>query len=480
MTRTLQRSTATIFAGVALFATACGQTSPQTSESVPQAVEHAAGARVGAHGTTVAATGTDWFNETSGGAGASVAAAYAQHAVPAGAPIIVAVIDSGVDINHEDLQGHIWTNTAEIPGDGIDNDHNGYIDDVHGWNFLVDKNGADIGGETLELTREFARYYKPYLASRNNSGPALSSTDYNRLVQLYNEFVPKYRAAPAGSDEAKYHYNWQLEQRGDDLTNFASPGYGNDSLIGPDARHGTHVAGIIAAVRGNGKGIDGIASNVKIMVLRAVPNGDEMDKDVAHAVRYAADNGARVVNMSFGKSLSRFPAQVLDAMDYAAGKGVLFVHAAGNDNANTDTAANFPNRKVATARLVAQWLEIGASTDAVGLELPAKFSNFGATAVDVFAPGFEIRSSIPGNAYESLSGTSMASPVVAGIAALALSHSPTLTAAQVKTLIMDAANRYGTTRVYRPGTRTRVNFSTLSRTGAVVDAARTVARLYAP
>ncbi len=456
---------------------ACGRSTPQASE--PKALDLAAGTRVGAQGTRVAARGTDWFNEGLNGAGSNVNAAHAQFPVPADhAAIVVAVIDSGIDIFHEDLAAHIWKNPREIPANRVDDDQNGYVDDVNGWNFLVDKNGRDIAGETLELTREFARYYKPYLASQNGTGPALSSSDHNRLVSLYNEFAPKFRAAAPGSDEAQYHYNYKLEQRGDDLTDFLNRRYGNASVVGSDPLHGTHVAGIIAAVRGNGRGIDGIATNVRIMVLRAVPNGDEQDKDVAAAVRYAADNGARVVNMSFGKSLSRFPAKVLEAMDYAAGKGVLFVHAAGNDAKNTDVAPNFPTRNGATSRLAASWIEVGAATDRPGADLPATFSNYGQTAVDLFAPGFQIRSTTPGNTYTPLDGTSMASPVVAGVAALIFSHKPALTAVEVKTLILATAKRFGSLSVRRPGTATRVSFGALSRTGSVVDAQAALTLLY--
>ena len=181
---------------------ACGRSTPQASE--PKALDLAAGTRVGAQGTRVAARGTDWFNEGLNGAGSNVNAAHAQFPVPADhAAIVVAVIDSGIDIFHEDLAAHIWKNPREIPANRVDDDQNGYVDDVNGWNFLVDKNGRDIAGETLELTREFARYYKPYLASQNGTGPALSSSDHNRLVSLYNEFAPKFRAAAPGSDEAQ-------------------------------------------------------------------------------------------------------------------------------------------------------------------------------------------------------------------------------------------------------------------------------------
>jgi subtilisin family serine protease len=274
----------------------------------------------------------------------------------------------------------------------------------------------------------------------------------------------------------KYSLNPDFDPRpivGDDYQDVTQRNYGNSDVIGPDPMHGTHVAGIIGAVRDNDLGIQGIAPAPRIMVIRAVPDGDERDKDVANAIRYAVDNGAQVINMSFGKGQSPFKGAVDDAVKYADSKGVLMVHAAGNEAADNDTTANFPTRRYLSGGEPTNWIEVGASSWQPGDALPAPFSNYGSKSVDVFAPGVDIYSSVPGAKYQRESGTSMASPVVAGVAALIMSYYPELTATQVKQVILDSATRYPI-QVRLPGEEegaaTTIPFSQLSITGGVVNA----------
>jgi subtilisin family serine protease len=241
--------------------------------------------------------------------------------------------------------------------------------------------------------------------------------------------------------------------------------------MGPDAKHGTHVAGIIGAVRGNGIGVDGIAPAVKFMMIRTVPNGDERDKDVANAIRYATDHGAQIISMSFGKPYSPFKSAVDDAVKYADSKGVLMVHAAGNDGADLAKGKNFPTPAYTGGGRPSNWIEVGASSWKGGDKLAAPFSNYGQQLVDVFAPGVDILSTVPGNQYERDSGTSMAAPVVSGLAALLMDYYPNLTAGDVKRIIMSSVANAGSQLVTKPGSDSdKVPFGTLSVTGGIVNA----------
>jgi subtilisin family serine protease len=281
------------------------------------------------------------------------------------------------------------------------------------------------------------------------------------------------RAVESMEAQVKYNLNPQFDPRaivGDNPASLAERGYGNTDVTGPDASHGTHVAGIIGAVRGNGVGVDGIAPSVRIMAIRAVPDGDERDKDVANAIRYAADNGAHIINMSFGKSYSPGKAAVDAAVKYADSKGVLLVHAAGNEGANLATAPNFPTPRYLDGGRPANWIEVGATSWKGADSLVATFSNYGSELVDVFAPGVDILSTVPGNGYGRESGTSMAAPVVSGLAALLMSYYPSLTAADVKRIILASATRRGELRVMLPGSGESVAFGTLSSTGGIVNA----------
>lgn len=448
--------------------------------------------------------------------GMSVDKAYAE-LIPSlkGINVIVAVIDSGIDIEHEDLKNVIWINRGEIPNNGIDDDKNGFIDDVHGWNFL-----GDIVGENLEFTRIVRRYdgkfngkdvaeisevdmetfvlYQKAKAEQNKNydeteanrdrytqmlkqvtdannqiSKKLGKEDYTAeelaaiidpdddeqkniavLTQMlsYGGSIPEFMVRLNGGIDyydgrMKNHFNMDTDFRGvlnDNPYDITDTSYGNNDVDGPnpkkeDALHGTHVAGIIAAQRGNGIGMDGVAQNVEIMVVRAVPDGDEYDKDVALAIRYAVDNGAKVINTSFGKGYSQNPEWVWDAIKYAGKKDVLIVNAAGNDGVDLDITTSYPNDQNGTgAEMSDNFITIGALNYKYGEEMVATFSNYGATSVDLFSPGVKIWSTTPLDTYEYLQGTSMASPNVAGVAAMIRSYYPKLSAKQVKQVLMDS------------------------------------------
>ena len=262
---------------------------------------------------------------------------------------------------------------------------------------------------------------------------------------------------------------------GDDPLDMSDRFYGNNDVKGPVGRHGTHVAGIIGAVRNNGKGMDGVAADVQIMPIRAIPNGDEYDKDVANAVRYAVDNGARIINMSFGKSYSPKSEAVAQAFRYAVDHGVLIVHAAGNNGHNNEQHTHFPHRNAeGGTQEIPGWIEVGASTSKADENLPAQFSNFGKTAVDVFAPGVGLYAPLPGNQYGALSGTSMATPVVSAVAALILSQHPSFSPEEVKKIIEETVRTFPNLRVVVPNDGDRApriaSFAELSKTGGIVDA----------
>lgn len=476
-------------------------------------------------------------------------------------PIIVAVIDGGVDTLHEDLKNILWHNSKEIAGNGIDDDHNGYVDDIYGWNFLGNKNGENIEKESDERSRV---YYKnrsrfenkdidPDTLSANDkwlyqewqkaaSEMDISSEDQmeammmSAILQTLNkqndvlvkemgkdtfsmDELEQYTPQTSKTKQAKLVFlnstkMMQLEPEAtnvsilkdlkeytdqkkqaienktvappdrralivkDDYMNFNDRYYGNPDVMGPDPEHGTHVSGIIAAQRNNGKGIDGIADNVKIMMLRAVPNGDEYDKDIALSIRYAVDNGAKVINMSFGKSYSPQKYWVDSAVRYAEEHDVLLIQAAGNDNKNVDSTDNFPNPVFLDNKQKAtNYITVGASSDdkITSGKMVAYFSNYGKELVDVFAPGVKIYSCMPGgNQYGYHDGTSMAAPVVAGIAALIRSYYPALTAQQVAYCIENGVDHLPADldMVNKPGLDESdiVTMESLSKFGGIVNA----------
>jgi cell wall-associated protease len=509
--------------------------------------------------------------------------------------IIVAVIDGGVDINHEDLKDNIWVNAKEIPGNGIDDDHNGYIDDVHGWNFIGSKAG-DLQYDNLELVRIYRKLNPRYKSTIKSTvldsaqkvefalytkvtaefGKKYDEADQEyRVLYAINkvldsvatvnkqtlptfEEVESYKAADDMEEQVKkiirsgsrksngfdkfykevkdaykqteamlrYNLNPKYDERerlvGDNYANSKEQFYGNADVTGPDAKHGTHVAGIIAANRNNNIGINGVANNVLIMSIRVVPTGDERDKDVANGIRYAVDNGANIINMSFGKSYNWDKQVVDDAVKYAERKGVLLVHAAGNENANNDTQEEFPSRYYLSKEYnayfdamrkrnaieeafrplnprmqgrtmpavpprvkpivpdtikfnlphVNNWLEVGASAYKDDDNLKAEFSNYGKHTVDVFAPGFMINSTVPGSKYEELDGTSMAAPMVSGLSALIWSYYPNLTAIQIRDIVIKSVSKVTRKIKYKADKEEskRDYLSAISISGGVVNA----------
>ena len=475
--------------------------------------------------------------------------------------IIVAVLDSGVDYKHEDLKDVMWTNPGEIAGNGIDDDQNGYIDDIHGWNFLGGKDGKNVDHETLELTREYVRLSKRFEGTDPKNLSSSDKKEYKYYEEVKTAFEDQRREAEAGKaqidkqinkiadafttvekaidkkdftveeldkvntgsnkelkeavtmlqrvmangvttraeleeqrKEGSEYYDGQLQYNlnpdynprvavGDNPEDLSSRNYGNNDYQGPDASHGTHVSGIIAAKRDNGVGINGVADNVRIMSVRCVPDGDERDKDVANAIYYAVDNGASIINMSFGKSYSPQKAYVDAAMKYASDHDVLLVHAAGNDAENNDTDPNFPNdmyQSPAKAGLfkkeknVPTWMEIGALSWKTGEKRVATFSNYGKKNVDLFSPGVAIYSTTPDNKYASFQGTSMAAPAAAGVAAIIRSYYPDLSARQVKDIMLKSVlPQEG--EVTKPGATEKVKFSELSVSGGIVSATNAIA-----
>ena len=435
--------------------------------------------------------------------------------------IIVGIVDSGLDIDHEDLKGKIWTNKKEIPGNNIDDDKNGYVDDVHGWNFL-----GEATNENLELTRIVKKgevnsdAYKTAkvqldkklaeLTPQKQQVDVISKADKDIRTYLKKEqytisdlkaitttdaslnrskTIMSSIAAQAGDgfqeeiksyidyvyDQLNYNLNVNFDGRkvGDNPDNMDSKFYGNGNVKGPDvvdALHGTHVAGIIAQIRGNGLGGDGVVDkNVEVMSVRAVPNGDEYDKDIALGIRYAVDNGAKVINGSFGKDFSSHKEWVWDAIKYAESKDVLIVFAAGNDSKDIDTEPSFPTDMNNGTSVADNVLTIGALNYEYGSKLVADFSNYGAKNVDVFAPGVKIWATIPNNKYVFEQGTSMASPNAAGVAALVRSYYPNLTASQVKHIIMDSGTPISST-VMVGEAKTQVPFSSTCVSGKIVNA----------
>ncbi|HKJ49685.1 MAG TPA: S8 family peptidase [Christiangramia sp.] len=463
-------------------------------------------------------------------------------------PVIVGVVDSGVDIDHEDLKNVIWVNTDEIPGNGKDDDNNGYIDDIHGWNFL-----GDAVAENMEYVRiykdlkpkyegktessistadreEFAlyksakaEYEKEYdesvqtrdqylqireqiVTAHNAVSKELGTEDYTKeqlsdfkpgneqmnqyksiLSQIQynvNENIPE--ALKELDDAIDYykgrlstHFNLELDGRavvGDDPYDITDTDYGNNEVSGPEpdkehVKHGTHVAGIIAADRSNEIGLKGVSNNARILVVRAVPDGDEYDKDIALGIRYAVDNGAKVINTSFGKYFSTNPEWVIDAIKYAAENDVLIVNAAGNEGLDLDTNRVYPNDQdpTNTSEVADNFLTVGALNYEYGSGLVANFSNYGKTNVDVFAPGTKIWSTTPNNEYEYLQGTSMASPAVAGIAAIIRGYYPQLSASQVKQVIMDSGLTTNATVIVGGNTGNTKKFESLSTSGKMAN-----------
>lgn len=507
----------------------------------------------------------DWFlrdPETDKLQGMSVEKAYTLLKGRPSKAVIVAVIDTGVDFNHEDLKDVMWVNEKEIADNGIDDDKNGYADDIHGWNFIGGKTG-NVKQDTYELTREYVRLKPKYENTDVKKVSKKNKTEYEYWLLIQDRFTkykaeneenykscteqvtqyksfyqnlseaialikstyqvnklspdlvdtlkssnPKIRFAKyivtviyenegkntdveKIADELKsiiehneevcdnyktaidYGYNPDFNSRtivGDTYSNLDERGYGNKNVKGTVPVHGTHVAGIIAANRKNEIGMKGIADHAKIMALRVVPSGDERDKDIANAIFYAVDNGARVINMSFGKDYSPEKEYVDKAVKYAESKGVLLVHGAGNDDDDNDTKPSFPSRFYKDGKEATNWIEVGASSWGADSTLVAEFSNYGKKTVDIFAPGVKIYSTTPENTYQELDGTSMASPATAGVAALLMSYFPQLQATQVREILRQSSRKFDNLQVKKPGTTSVTSFNELSISGGLVNA----------
>ena len=467
--------------------------------------------------------------------GMSVDKAYKYLQGKKGVEVVVGVVDSGTDLKHEDLADVAWVNVDEIAGNGKDDDNNGYIDDINGWNFLGDTYKEHLEYERIlmnpsiasaEEVAEVKAYQEKKVAeakgNKNRYGGILASVksatsaltkyfgkaDFSiKDIEAINTTEPKLLEAVAtakrmngfglslpaankelgklveraektiAGDNLKTDYRTPVGDNAYDINDKPGSGNGNAGHSEKGEAHGSHVSGIIGATRNNAKGMNGVANNVKIMAVRSVSDGDEYDKDVALGIRYAVDNGAKVINTSFGKGFSPNKEWVYDAIKYAADKDVLIVNAAGNDGKNIDVEKTFPNDAPDLVNEVSDnFLTVGAMSANNDKDLPAGFSNYGKINVDVFAPGVKIHSTTPDGEYKKFSGTSMASPSTAGVAALVRSYYPQLSASQVKHILMNSGTKIDL-EVVKPGSKSRENptgelvpFSELSVSGRVVNA----------
>lgn len=495
--------------------------------------------------TAMEASANEWKNQ-----GIALHQAYSLLDSTARSPkkVVVAIIDSGSDVDHEDLKDNIWINNDEVVGNMLDDDANGYVDDVFGWNFIGGQDSSHVNYDTYELTRlyvkglelfsvfdtltnipdslndeylQFKDIEEEFEAERSSleseliqikqlqqniesilfflGETSLDSVEVNNY--LSDEIEPSMQMQEAlgfvallqdnGINEQlideyieqigvqlEYGYNISFDPRsivGDDYEDLDNRFYGNSDVKGPDYDHGTHVAGIIAANRDNNIGAIGI-TQVELMIIRAVPNGDERDKDVANAIRYAVDNGADVINMSFGKSYSPELFYVQQAIEYAAQNEVLMVHAAGNDGANIDSVANYPSPIISDGSSSPYLITVGASGWQSVNELAASFSNYGASTVDLFAPGVDIYSTMPNQEYELSNGTSMAAPVVSGVFALLMQYFPEYSPLEIKEIIVSSVVKTDE-QIMLPGQSLEaqyVPFDSLSKHGGIVNAYRAV------
>lgn len=488
----------------------------------------------------------DWAQmnpEKDGYEGASTLALYdflkTLNPQPQPKTLIVAVMDTGIDTDHPEFKDKIWKNEKEVNGQpGVDDDGNGYVDDFHGWNFL----GKAVN-LNLEVARELKRlksenvsssdsYYRKvkeefeskksetndiYSFAKETSEQYLKAektllekdypTEYSKLKEISGSLKGEYKEAANVILMLKTLYGLEKEELfeiekdyaikvkclfdttstsffvGDNPNVLNEKNYGDNDVFTKGASHGTHVTGIISADK---KGI-GQAPFVQIMCLRVVPDdGDERDKDIANAIRYAADNGAGIINMSAGKYFSKDYEYVTEAIKYAEEKGVLFVVSAGNEGADTKIKRNFPPKfymENGEMKYFSNMIVVGANTWMKkwseekdpenltgGFDLAAPFSNYSDKVVDLFAPGMEINSTFPGGKYQRLSGTSMAAPVVTGIAAIIKGYFPDATASEIKILLTGSTRKYGDLKVKMRDGNAKLLFSSLSKSGGVIDA----------
>lgn len=517
--------------------TACSSTVNTIDNSPPEAEEP-----VSEVIETTKAAPNDWHHLSSDSEyiGAGTEKTYSEilsNKTPA-KKVIVAIIDSGTDIEHEDLAGNIWVNEDEIPENGIDDDENGYVDDIHGWNFIGGKDGNNVDKDTYELTRVYLKLRDKFKGKNSAELSAQEKEEYEYFQNIEAEFEEKRAEAktnfenlqnvknaidgaknifkvssidsvsnkelePNYNDGAyrkqakqiikyfrdldvteedindaykqfdkmyNYAYNPDFDPRyivGDDFEDLENRFYGNNDVEGPRSDHGSHVAGIVGAIRNNDLGMNGIADYVSLMIVRTVPDGDERDKDVANAIRYAVENGADIINMSFGKAYSPRKFYVDEAFKFADENDVLLVTGAGNSAENIDSTFSYPNKFYEDGGMMQNFLSVGASSWMGDSLLAADFSNYG-MRVDLFAPGVDIYSATPDDTYESFDGTSMASPAVAGAAALLMAYYPNLSAYDIKTILLETVTKPSNV-VYRPGSDYAVPFSSLSSTGGILN-----------
>ncbi|WP_445455707.1 S8 family peptidase [Flavobacterium sp. HNIBRBA15423] len=479
--------------------------------------------------------------------------------------IVIAVLDTQIDTNHEDLQDQFWVNIDEIPNNTIDDDNNGYIDDVNGWNFLGTKSGNYIVWANFEYVR-FIRDWKEKFEGKKKEDVEDKDLEnfkiYSRCIAVLN-YKKKYYENnqksldydifiyPKAKDTLKYYfpnedYNYEKlanlynKVKGDDkrtysdmlnnkdedflalvynfYSNYASnitsleilqdkkiqtdsilkknlnidynervfigdnpnileKGYGNNKInakikeIRSFNTHSTEVSSIMASIRSNGLGSDGFSNNIKIMPLTISASGDEHDKDIAMAIYYAVDNGAKVINMSFGKDFSLHKEWVFEAMQYAENKNVLLVHCSSNDSRDIDRYHDYPNdigyNKL--PEVVDNFISVGSISKRTDSTMVSSFSNYGKKNVDIFAPGEEIYVAIPDNQYKYDSGTSLAAPMVSGTAALIWLYYPNLTVQEVKNIILESGVTIDK-MVIKPGTKDEmVHFSELCKTGKILN-----------
>ncbi len=462
--------------------------------------------------------------------------------------VIVAIIDNGAELTHEDLVGKFWINVDEIPDNQIDDDRNGYTDDINGWNFLGNSKGSNLKFETMELTRLYANYHKRFLTADSASLDTVQLTEYLKYREIkkdyesevnqkkkeiasYNQLLSDYIISDSIirkhlkkdvyiqkdvkrirskkleiitakeivlkfltfgiskkllenmisnlTSDLETRLNPDLKVREeiimDDPYDINDSIYGNNMLNVMGPGHGTGVVGVLGATK-NETGIDGIAGAVKFMILRVVPNGDERDKDVALAIKYAVRNGADIINCSFGKKYSAQPGLVQDAIVEAEIHNVVIVHAAGNDGEDTDKIRHYPSGILKNGKMAENWINVGASTSDDNENLVAGFSNYGKKTVDIFAPGYNIKTCALNDEYDSYSGTSIAAPIVSGVAAVLKSYFPKLTAREIKEIIIRSAYIPKTTYVKMPGQSEdrKANFSELSVSGGIINLYRAV------
>lgn len=476
--------------------------------------------------------------------------------------VVVGVLDSGVEVDHPGLVKNMWRNVNEIPNNGKDDDGNGYIDDIYGWNFVGGKNG-DIDVDNMEVTRVVKKYqsifegensvqnkanqqkmqeeFEMYMKSKEiftkksveakqnfetysrikNMIPSMiallngknltpevvasikpSTQEQMMAVSILGNIVKDPSAVGKSPEEIKVYlddqmkgaldyfepqatkqYNLDFDPRaaivGDNYDDYSEKYYGNNNYEGPDAQHGTHVAGIIAGLPQGSETQYGVASRVaKIMTVRTVPNGDERDKDIANAIRYAVDNGAKILNMSFGKPVSPGKSVVWDAFKYAESKGVLLVKAAGNENENIAENVYYPTnyKNVKDEKpFINNMIVVGASTND-NEQLRAGFSNYNQKMVNVFAPGDKIYSTVPDGKYEYLQGTSMASPVVAGAASVLLAYMPNLKPEQIIESLVKTSNKSSVNAMISSNENNR--FDLISEAGGVIDVSKAAEYAY--